>query len=72
MNVTPEVFDVVYDHAIRHYGVNGWDYFVECWQVIDLQDVADKTAVNDVESLIDAVGKLLYILAEVEADIQGA
>ena len=71
MLVTQEMFKQIQDYAYAHY-TEGWDVFVECWGIEDVQGLADRDAVTDYDSLFAAVKESVELYNEYQADIQGA
>jgi hypothetical protein len=57
--------------ATANYGVDGWDYFVECWSVSDVAEVVAKLGTDDFEAVKADIGASVKLVAEVEEDVRG-
>lgn len=65
------MLEAVKAHALAHYGEAGWDYVVEAWGDTDIVNVIAKAGATTDAEAIAAVGAVVGIVAEVEADIRG-
>ncbi len=71
MKVTAEMFKQIQDYAYAHY-TEGWDVLVECWSIEDAQQIADRDAVTDYDSLFAAVKESVELYNDYQTDIQNA
>lgn len=61
-------------HAREFYNVNGWDFFVECWDFATFKQFIEEEQTDPVLTYNDAlieVSKMMKILADHRKDIQG-
>lgn len=68
MTVTREQFDALQSHAAANYNTDGWDRVVECYDLSEVQAVADLFDCQTYSDLLREVGKNAKLISEVEED----
>jgi hypothetical protein len=69
--VDAEMFGRIYAHAIARY-TEGWDFIVECWEMKDVQKVADEKGITDYDALLADLAKYVEVFNEFAEDIRNA
>lgn len=69
-NTMVEMVSAVREYAATHYGEDGWDTVVECYDIQDLIREISEGKCMTIQEAIDYVGKGCKIYADHEKDVR--
>jgi hypothetical protein len=68
MIVTTDQYNAMLAHAKANYEKDGWDYFVECFDLASLQDASDRCRCASFEELFREIARLCAMWREYETE----